>query len=84
MRRPAELASEVWPGAIDYSYEPALHDEACEGEPAWESEVRAEDIERALRAAGLRGSRLRDLRVLSRNESDASRAFASRVSRRPR
>ena len=66
----SELASQVWPGAIDYSYEPALHDDACEDEPGWESEVRAGDIERALRAAGLRGSRLRNLRVLSRNTSD--------------
>ena len=65
----SELASQVWPGAIDYSYEPALHDDACEDEPGWESEVRAEEIERALRAAGLRGSRLRNLRVLSRNTS---------------
>jgi SpoIID/LytB domain protein len=65
----SELASQVWPGAIDYSYEPALHDDACEDEPAWESEVRAGDIERALRAAGLRGSRLRSLRVLARNTS---------------
>ena len=66
----SELASQVWPGAIDYSYEPALHDEACEDEPEWANEVRAEDIERALRAAGLRGSRLRNLRVLSRNTSE--------------
>ena len=66
----SELASQVWPGAIDYSYEPALHDEACEDEPEWASEVRAEDIERALRAAGLRGSRLRNLRVISRNTSE--------------
>ena len=34
------------------------------------SDVRVEDIERALRAAGLRGSRLRNLRVLSRNTSE--------------
>ena len=66
----SELASQVWPGAIDYSYEPALHDDACEDEPGWESEVRADVIERALRTAGLRGSRLRNLRVLSRNTSD--------------
>ena len=65
----SELASQVWPGAIDYSYEPALHDEACEDEPEWVSEVRVGDIERALRTAGLRGSRLRNLRVASRNPS---------------
>ncbi len=66
----SELASQVWPGATDYSYEPALHDDACEDEPGWVSEVRAVDIERALREAGLRGSRLRNLRVITRNTSD--------------
>ena len=65
-----ELASQVWPGAVDYATRHSLEDEACEGEPAWTSEVRADEIERALRAAGLRGSRLRDLRVLARNDSD--------------
>src|SRR5688572_25095277 len=79
-----ELASQVWPGAADYTDEPSpprdaksasrgpgsLEDDACEGEPDWSSEVRADQIEAALRAAGLRGSRLRDLRVLSRNKSD--------------
>ena len=64
-----ELASQVWPGAVDYAYEPSLEDDACEDEPAWTSEVRVGDIEQALRAAGLRGSRLRDLRVLARNDS---------------
>jgi stage II sporulation protein D len=66
----SELASQVWPGAVDYSYEPSLHDEACEDEPAWTSEVRVGVIERALREAGLRGSRLRGLRILTRNTSD--------------
>ena len=66
----SELASQVWPGAIDYSYEPALHDDACEDEPGWVSEVRVGDIERALREAGLKGSRLRNLRVITRNTSD--------------
>jgi stage II sporulation protein D len=66
----SELASQVWPGAIDYSYEPALDDDACEDEPGWVTEVRVDQIERALRAAGLRGSRLRNVRVLSRNTSE--------------
>lgn len=79
-----ELASQVWPGAVDYDYEPSpprdaksasreprpLEDDACEGEPEWSSEMRAGQIEEVLRAAGLRGSRLRDLRVLARNKSD--------------
>jgi SpoIID/LytB domain protein len=65
----SELASQVWPGATDYA-PPARHDDACEGEPAWTSEVRAGDIERALRGAGLHGSRLTNLRILTRNTSE--------------
>ena len=64
-----ELASQVWPGATDYAASPTRHDDACEDEPGWVSEVRVEELERALRAAGLRGSRLRELRVLTRNPS---------------
>lgn len=64
----SELASEVWPGAVDL-VTMSRSDEACEDEPAWTSEVRAGDIERALRGAGHRGDRLRDLRVLDRNGS---------------
>jgi SpoIID/LytB domain protein len=64
----SELASNVWPGAEDYSSH--LHaDEACRSEPAWSSDVRAEVIERALRSAGHRGDRLRDVRILQRNAS---------------
>jgi SpoIID/LytB domain protein len=64
----SELASEVWPGAIDY--DASSHaDDACRDEPVWSSEMRAADIERALRAAGLSGDRLRDVRVLQRNAS---------------
>ncbi len=66
----SELASEVWSGAVDYPYEPSVHDDACEGEPGWASDVRVADIERALRVAGLRGDRLRDIRVLARNQSN--------------
>ncbi|MDO8681315.1 MAG: SpoIID/LytB domain-containing protein [Acidobacteriota bacterium] len=66
----SELASQVWPGALDYAYEPSLEDDACAREPGWTSEVKASDLERALRAAGLRGSSLRDLRIVSRNQSD--------------
>lgn len=65
----SELASQVWPGAVDYGSGPTHDDDACEGEPAWSSDVRAGDIEQALRAAGLRGSRLRGLRILARNTS---------------
>lgn len=64
-----ELASQVWPGAAEYARRSSRDDDACEDEPGWTSELRGDEIERALRAAGLRGSRLRDLRVLGRNES---------------
>jgi SpoIID/LytB domain protein len=64
----SELASQVWPGADDSSSH--LHeDDACRDEPGWSSELSAKDIERALRAAGYRGTRLRDVRVLQRNAS---------------
>lgn len=63
-----ERASAVWPGAVDY---PAgdIEDTACEHEPGWTSDMRVSEVERALRAAGLRGSGLRDLRVETRNAS---------------
>jgi stage II sporulation protein D len=63
-----ELASELWPGSTNYGGNTVLEDDACRGEPPWTSEVRVADLERALRAAGLRG-RLKDLRVLQRNRS---------------
>lgn len=62
------LASEVWAGATDYRPE-APRDDACEDEPAWTNELRADQLEQALRAAGLRGQRLRGLRVVDRTTS---------------
>jgi SpoIID/LytB domain protein len=62
-----ERASQVWPGAPDLSQPD--RDDADASEPAWFSELRAADVERALRAAGLRGGRLRGLRVVQRNQS---------------
>jgi SpoIID/LytB domain protein len=64
----SELASHVWPGADDYSSH-LQQDEACRDEPAWTSDVRADLIERALRAAGHRGGRLRAMRIVQRNAS---------------
>lgn len=61
--------SEVWPGAEDYAFEPSHVDEACQDEPVWATELSAQDIERALRSTGLRGGRLRDMRVASRSAS---------------
>jgi len=63
-----EVASEVWPGALSYT-ESSRTDDACADEPEWTSEVSVAHLERALRAAGLRGDRLRDLRVIRRNAS---------------
>jgi len=65
-----EAASAVWPGAIDYAGGASVRDDADEHEAGWESDVRVQDIERALRGAGLRGDRLRDLRVVARNKSN--------------
>ena len=64
-----ELASQVWPGAIDYDHR-SRDDEPCEDEPEWTSVLRTADIENALRAAGLSGERLRNVRVRDRNRSD--------------
>ncbi len=64
----SELASAVWPGAVDYAAR-SRPDDACGQEPKWTSELGAEALERALRAAGHRGDRLRDLRVVERNAS---------------
>ena len=62
-----ERASQVWPGAEDLSQ--PERDEADAGDPPWLSEIHVNELERALRAAGLRGGRLRNLRVVQRNQS---------------
>ncbi|MGE3273931.1 MAG: SpoIID/LytB domain-containing protein [Vicinamibacterales bacterium] len=64
-----EIASRVWPGAEDYGQRASIEDRYCATEPGWSSEVRVRDVERALRAAGLRGDRLRDLRIAARDPS---------------
>ena len=63
----SELASEIWPGSVDYVNAPQI-DAACAGEPGWASELRAAQIERVLRAEAYRGQ-LRGLRVLQRDAS---------------
>ena len=62
-----ERASQVWPGAVDLSQPD--RDDAHADEAPWSSDVRAADVERALRVAGLRGGRLRSLHVVQRNQS---------------
>ena len=63
-----ELPSEVWPKSGNPSYLPSRDDEACRGFPAWSAELTTADLQRALAAAGLRGT-LRDMRIAARNES---------------
>lgn len=64
-----EQASAVWPGAVDYLAPGDREDDACANEPGWTSDMRASEIERALRASGLRGDRLREFRVEARDAS---------------
>jgi SpoIID/LytB domain protein len=63
-----ERPSAVWPGAEDPPYLPSRPDDACGGEPVWEAELRLQDLQRALRAAGFRGT-LRTVGITSRDES---------------
>ncbi len=69
------LASEVWPGAVDYRPgEP--HDDACADEPGWSSDLTSAQVERALRAAGLTGRRVTNLAVTTRTTSDRAGRLA--------
>jgi stage II sporulation protein D (peptidoglycan lytic transglycosylase) len=63
-----ELPSAVWPGTEDPPYLPARPDDACGGEPAWSAAIPVRDLQRALRAAGFRGT-LRRARIASRDRS---------------
>ena len=64
-----EVPSAVWPGTDDPPFLPSKHDDGCGGAPVWTTQLAERDLRRALRAAGFRGDRLRDLKVLSRNSS---------------
>jgi SpoIID/LytB domain protein len=64
-----ERPSSVWRGADDPPYLPGRADSGCGGQPRWTADIDAKDLERALRAAGWRGDRLRDLRVRARTPS---------------
>ncbi len=64
-----ERPSAVWPGADDPPYLTVMDDDACEGAPAWSAELDADDLFRAFRAAGFRGRRLVDMRVVARTAS---------------
>jgi len=64
-----EIPSRVWPGAEDPPFLPSQEDDACQGAPAWTTEIDERDLLRALRAGGFTGDRLRDVRIASRNKS---------------
>ncbi|HEV3061553.1 MAG TPA: SpoIID/LytB domain-containing protein [Vicinamibacterales bacterium] len=64
-----ERPSAVWPGADDPGFLPARDDDACDGQPAWSTDLAAGDLVRALRAGGFRGGELRDVRVVARSDS---------------
>ena len=64
-----EIPSAVWPGHEDPPYLPSRDDDACGGAPSWVAQLQEDDLLRALRAAGFRGDRLREIRILARNGS---------------
>jgi len=64
-----EVPSEVWPGSDDPPYLPSQKDDACEGQPEWTANIKAADLAKAFKAAGFRGDRLREMRIVSRNQS---------------
>lgn len=61
-----EIPSAVWPGVEDPPYLPSQPDDGCGGTPVWTTQLADRDLLRAFRAAGFRGNRLRDVRILSR------------------
>jgi SpoIID/LytB domain protein len=63
-----EKPSNVWPGAENHPYLPSRADDGCGGAPQWSTELTIGDLQRALNAAGYRGT-LRVLRVGGHNES---------------
>jgi stage II sporulation protein D len=64
-----EIPSAVWPGAEDPPFLPSHADDACRGAPSWSAELGAGDLWRALRAAGFRGDRLGEMRIVARTRS---------------
>jgi stage II sporulation protein D len=64
-----ERPSHVWRGAADPSFLPSRVDPACAGQPAWQSELSARDLLRALHAGGFKGDTIRGLAVQERTAS---------------
>ncbi|MBI3264168.1 MAG: SpoIID/LytB domain-containing protein [Acidobacteria bacterium] len=71
-----ERGDAVWPQAR-FPFLPSQLDAGCERLPGWSSELRTEDLERALRANGLKGQ-LASMRVVARTAS--GRASTVRMS----
>jgi len=63
-----EKPSNVWPGADNPPYLSIHDDDGCGGFPSWTAELAEADLQRAFVAGGFRGT-LRDIRILSRNDS---------------
>ena len=64
-----EVPSAVWPGAEDPPYLPSQPDDGCGGAPVWAADIKAADLTRSLKAAGFRGDRLREMKIVARNSS---------------
>ncbi len=71
----SERPSAVWPGASDPPYLVSRPEPACRLDSSWASDVSAERVIAALRAAGLRGQTLRSLRVAARTASGRAAAL---------
>lgn len=69
-----EKPSNVWPGSDDVPYLPSQPDDGCGGMPEWSTELALGDLQRALNAAGFRGT-LQNLRVAARNESERAQVL---------
>jgi SpoIID/LytB domain protein len=64
-----ETPSAVWANGKDLPYLPSSKDDECEGLPEWASDIRADELVDALRAAGYRGTQLRDVTIQERSRS---------------
>jgi len=73
-----EQPSRVWPAAPDVPYLPAAPDPDCASVEPWFSVIAEPELRRALTAAGMRGTSVRDLGVAERDRS--GRAVLVRVS----
>jgi SpoIID/LytB domain protein len=64
-----ERPSRVWDGARDSAWLPAQPDPACAKDTPWVSELAEPQVRQIAQAAGLRGTRIEGLFVLSRTSS---------------